>query len=287
MTLRQIALVSETDQVPPGALDTVAAALQTQVLRDLRPVWDEMATVDAFDSLDDVPVTYYPMIVRDELPVGAAGIHLDEDFTPFALVKFSNRWSLTASHEVCEMLVDPFGNRLNPGVSLKADQGIVEYLVEVCDPSEAVQFSYRINGIVVSDFYLPSFFDPVTNDRVVYSFTGACRKPLEVREGGYLSWRNPADSHWWQQTWFGGPAPQFRDLGVFDASAGESFRTWIDHKVFEDRPEAVEGVASETDDHLALVAAYALAVREGEGSSARARRLHADIDKTIGGGARS
>jgi hypothetical protein len=279
MMLRNIALVSETAQIPPGSLEVVAAALQTQVLRDLGPAWGVTATVDAFASVDDVPVTYYPMIVRDDLPVDAAGIHLDEDFTPYALVKLSNRWTLTASHEVCEMLVDPFGTRFHPGPSLKADQGIVEYLVEVCDPSEAVAFSYMINGVVVSDFYLPSFFDPVTNDRVSYSFTGACRTPLEVREGGYLSWRNPVDSHWWQQTWFGGSAAQIHDLGVFDASAGETFRTWLDHKVLEQRPEAVEGVAPDSSDHQALVAAYALALRDGEGASARAARLGAEIDK--------
>ena len=277
MTLRHIALVSETNLVPPAALDIVAAALQTQVLRDLGPAWDISATVDAFDSIDHVPITYYPMIIRDDLPVDAAGIHLDQDFTPFALLKVSNRWTLTASHEALEMLCDPFGNRLNPASSLKSDQGLVEYLVEVCDPSEAVAFSYRINGVVVSDFYLPSFFDPVANDRVNYSFTGACRRPLHVREGGYVSWRNPVDGHWWQQTWFGGPAPSFHDLGVFQAGVGESFRSWLDRKVFALHDEAVEGVPKGSSDHELLVAAYALAVREGEGPSARGRRLRDEI----------
>src|SRR5262245_1036494 len=197
MELRHIALVSESNQVPTASLAKVAAALQTQVLRDVFPAWGVLATVDAFASLDQVPLTYYPMIIRDQLPPGAGGIHLDKNFTPYALIKASNRWSLTASHEALEMLCDPFGNRLQPAPSLKSDQGLVEFLVEVCDPSEAVSFSYLIDGVVVSDFYLPTYFEPVINDRVRYSFTGACERPLDVRNGGYLSWRNPADGHWW------------------------------------------------------------------------------------------
>ena len=100
---------------------------------------------------------------------------------PYAVVQFSNRWTLTASHEALEMLCDPFGNLLHPSKSLTENQGTVEFLVEVCDPSEAVPFSYQIDGVVVSDFYYPSFYNPVENDRVVYSFTGACRHPREVQ----------------------------------------------------------------------------------------------------------
>jgi hypothetical protein len=69
---------------------------------------------------------------------------------------------------------------------------------------------------------------------------------------------------------------------VFDASAGETFRTWLDQKVFVERPEAVESAALGSKDHAALVAAYALASREGEESSARAGRLPDEIDKATG-----
>jgi hypothetical protein len=280
MPLYHLALVSESQQVPSSALAAVAAALQVQVLRDFAPEWGITATVDAFETLDQVPVSYYPMIIRDNLPVQAAGIHLDEDFTPFALIKTSNRWTLTASHEALEMLADPFGSRLQAADSIKPDQGPVEYLVEVCDASEAVPFSYRINGVVVSDFYLPSFFDPVTNGRVRYSFTGAIGRPLEVVKGGYLSWRDPSTRHWWQKRWFDTPQPTFHDLGVITGNL--SPRTWLDQQVMAARPDAVTGVEAGTEDHSLLVAAYALAVREGEGATAHADRLRAEIDALTG-----
>jgi hypothetical protein len=54
-----------------------------------------------------------------------------------------------------------------------ADQGRVEFLVEVSDPSEAAQFGYTVNGIPVSDFYTPHYFDPVQANGVRYSQTGA------------------------------------------------------------------------------------------------------------------
>lgn len=276
MTLYHLALVSETNRVPPNALGVVAAALQVQVLRDFAPAWGITATVDAFDRLDQVPVTYYPMVIRDDLPVDAAGIHLDKDFTPFALIEASNRWTLTASHEALEMLADPFGNRLHAAESIKPDQGRVEYLVEVCDPSEAVPFTYRINGVVVSDFYRPNFFDPVPNPRVSYSFTGGITRPLEVLKGGYLSWRDPSTRHWWQQRWFSTTTPTFHDLGVITGTA--SPRRWIDQQVTYDRPDSVTGAVAGTEDHELLVAAYALAVRDGEGASAHADRLRVDIE---------
>ena len=49
---------------------------------------------------------------------GALGIHLDKHNQPFALVTASSDkdvWSLTASHELAEMIVDPFGDRLVAG----------------------------------------------------------------------------------------------------------------------------------------------------------------------------
>ena len=128
--------------------------------------------MDSFPRLEDVPVGYWPMIVKDDIgQPGAAGVHLDKDGQPFALIEMSDSWSLTASHEMLEMLADPFGNRVIAGRSPKQGQGRVEFLVEVCDPSEAAQFGYTSNDILVSDFYTPHFFDPVHSAATRYSFT--------------------------------------------------------------------------------------------------------------------
>ena len=134
--LRQIALVSESDHISASDVAKVSAALQKQATRDLVQFWDLKATVDAFPKLEDVPIGYWPIIVMDDIHTsGAAGVHEDKNGQPFALVTASDQldsWSLTASHELIEMLVDPFGSRLIAGDSPKSDQGRVEILVEAC-----------------------------------------------------------------------------------------------------------------------------------------------------------
>ncbi len=231
--MRQIALVSESNLIQPGDLSKVAAAIQKQAARDLAPIWDINATVDAFATLEDVPVGYWSVIIKDDIDEqSAAGIHEDENGQPFALVTASsdiNVWSVTTSHETLEMLVDPFGNRLVAADS-KQQGKRVSYLVEVCDPSEASEHAYSCNGIFVSDFFTPNFFDPVTSGGVRYSFTGAISQPLQVLRGGYLSWQDAETNEWWQESWFDGDAPTIVGLGHIDQKANGNVRAVIDRK---------------------------------------------------------
>ncbi|MBH1933728.1 hypothetical protein I5Q34_05365 [Streptomyces sp. AV19] len=228
MFLIQLALVSLTQQhtITPSQLTRVAAALQKQATRDFGPLWGVNATVDAFETLDDVPVGYWPLIVVDDVP-DAAGFHTDENGQPFSLIEFSDTWSLTASHEMLEMCADPWGKRLVPGKSPHPDQGLVEFLVEVADPSEAAECGYTVNGFLLSDFFTPRFYDPVTADGVRYSFGGHIKAPREILRGGYISWREPVTDEWWQQIWFSGNAPRFRKLGKL---TGQNIRAAVDAK---------------------------------------------------------
>jgi hypothetical protein len=223
-----VGLVSESASISASALNRTAAALQKQVTRDYTPIWKVIATVSAFSTLDDLPNGYWPVIVMDDIHTsGAAGVHQDKNGQPYALVQSGASWSLTASHETLEMLTDPFGNRLVSGHSPKRGQGRVEFLVEVCDPSEDASYAYTANGVTVSDFITPAFYDPVTSPTVRYSFTGAIKAPRTILKGGYMSWHDPISDHWWQQVWFGAKAT-FRDLGVLGKLEG-SLRATIDH----------------------------------------------------------
>jgi len=202
--LAQIALVPENDQVEvtPSNLTRVAAALQKQVTRDFSPIWEIDGSVDAFANLEDVPLGYWPIILCQDIHEVALGYHTDRAGQPFALVRFTANWSLTASHECLEMLADPFGNRLVPSFSLKDDQGRTSYLVEVCDPCEGAPFAYTSNGVLVSDFYTPNFFDPQAAPGVRYDFTGNIEEPRQVLDGGYISWLEPGTNEWWQLQYF-------------------------------------------------------------------------------------
>jgi len=224
--IRQVALVPDGVDIDLTEIVRVSAAVQKQVTRDFSPIWDIQATVDGFATLDQIPLGYWPVMIMQDVQ-GAAGFHQDKNGQPFAVVEAGDSWSLTASHEVLEMLADPFGNRIVAGPSPKPDQGRVEFLVEVCDPSEDQEFAYTVNDVLVSDFYTPHYFDPVSQDGVRYSFNGKVTKPREVPRGGYLSWHELESDHWWQETFFTGTKPKFNDLGVLDRKNG-SLREMID-----------------------------------------------------------
>jgi hypothetical protein len=203
----QVALVPEDVSIKPSELTLVASALSKQVARDFGPIWNVQANVDPFATLDEVPSDYWPIIITRKVE-DAAGFHDDEHGQPFALVEFDTDWSLTASHECLEMLADPFGRRLRAGnlpqqaVKLGLPDRRVRFLVEVCDPSEGTPFAYHVNGVLVSDFYTPEYFDPISVSSVRYSFTGAIKAPRTVLDDGYISWHDPVTGHWMQLRMF-------------------------------------------------------------------------------------
>lgn len=238
MFVSHVALVSQTTRVTLGQLNLASAAIQKQVSRDFGPIWDIEASVNGFERLSDVPLGYWPIVIRDDIPFPAQGIHLNKaSGQPFALVMVSNNWALTTSHECLEMLADPSGNKTQAGNSVKPDQERVEYLVEVCDPSEAAQFGYSVNGILLSDFYTPNYFDPVAAPGVRYSFTGAIRQPREVLDGGYLSWFDPISSHVFQ-LFVRGDNREFKDVGPLPGGFG-NLRSFADRSSTEHRMRAM------------------------------------------------
>lgn len=235
--IRHIALVSETPGISLADLAPVSAALQKQVTRDLGPLWQVEATVDCFDRLENVPPGYWSITIRSDLPATIGnGIHEDKAGQPFALVRAAQWWPLSASHEALEMLIDPFGRRTVAGQSPMPGQGRVDFLLEVCDPCEAAAFGYAVNGVPVSDFCTPNYFDPVTNPAVRYSFTGSVTQPRQVLKGGYLSWHDPVSDHWFRASFFFGQKPKFIDLGELQSAPAMNFRSLIYLKT----PEAFE-----------------------------------------------
>jgi hypothetical protein len=220
-----LALVPVAKKLKFNDVATVCAAIQKQIIRDFTPVWTIEATIDPFPRPQDVPVGYWPIYIVDTFQGG--GQHRTRHHQPFGLVAAGSTWSLAASHEALEMLVDPGGDRLVAGDSPIEAQGRVEFLLEVCDPCQGDDHAYTVNGVLVSDFCLPAYFDPlgVTGGR--YSYTGAMTAPHQVLPGGYLSWRVPATGDWFQRNLMGGH-DEFRNLGPIQPDAMMSLRAMID-----------------------------------------------------------
>ena len=58
------------------------------------------------------------------------------------------------------------------------------YLVEACDPCEGNADGYQIQGVLVSDFITPRFYDALSTPGTRYSFTGAVTAPRQVLPEG-------------------------------------------------------------------------------------------------------
>ncbi len=230
MLTAYVALAPEYPGFDLSQLMRVAAAIQKQIVRDVAPIWGVSATVDPFASLEDIPIGYWPVVVTTRDLGGQDGTHLDEEGSPYALVEAEPHWSLTASHECIEMILDPFGSRTVAGTSPRDDQGRAEFLVEVCDPCQGSENAYTVNEVLLADFVTPAYFeiagtpggrgllasDLVASPRARYSYSGRVARPRDVLRGGYLSWRDPITRHWWQRSCPGGRAPVDLDLGPLD-----------------------------------------------------------------------
>jgi len=273
----QLALVSETNQVPFSEVAKISAALQKQITRDFSPVWNHAATIDSFAALNDIPIGYWPIIIRDDIGFeGAAGIHLDSNNQPYALVQAGSNIPLTCSHECLEMLADPFGNRLMASDSIKPGQGRVNYLVEVCDPSEAVKFGYSVNGMILSDFYTPSYFNPVASAGVQYSFTGAIKKPKQILPGGYISWMVPETQEWFQAFNFG-DGLEFKSLGRLTEKNKGSWRETIDSLSFASMKPLIGKEILPSLENVSLFASKIIT----EAANGRGNQLARDIENLL------
>ena len=212
-------------------LTKVTAALQVQVTRDFTPIWGVTATVTPFLSLEDVPTGYLALVLAASLPGDGHGVHYAAGGRPFALAKYASlvdpgNWSVMASHELLEMLVDPWGNRVISGGSLEDDQGQVEYLLEICDPCQ--KLTYLIDGVLVSDFVTPDYYSPRWTKDLRYSFTGKISGPRVVADGGYITWREPGTEKIYQQR---GPRTGHNrqaELTGGGPLAALSLREWVD-----------------------------------------------------------
>lgn len=138
MSLIQVGLVDKTKEINPELLQTVAAALTVQVTRDLPQFWNIQANVTYIPNASKIPAGVWPVFLVKSLPPGEGGFHLDQHNQPFSKVIASpdnDAWTIDASHETLEMLVDPGGNRLQASASIEIVNGQIQ--------DGTGQFSYR------------------------------------------------------------------------------------------------------------------------------------------------
>ena len=172
----------------------VMDALRTQLTRDFCGLWniDIPKLVFAPKGPGGSPPTlgsdtWVLAILDDSDQADALGYH-DEtgNGTPLGKVfaksclNDKESWSVCISHELLEMLADPYLNLCAEG-----SDGRIRAL-EVCDAVEDDSMGYEINGVLVSNFVLPSWFS-VSGVPGRYDFCKKLTAPFELGAAGYIS----------------------------------------------------------------------------------------------------
>ena len=231
MALLTIGLINQSSAIANDEVVRVAAALDIQVKRDLAPIWNVTADIIPIPANRPRPRGVSPIIVVDETPGHSAGQHHTTQEIPWALVSTKRDWALAASHECIELLVDPSGMATCSGIGLTLVDGAVhelqerfDYLLEACDPIDDSDHAYLIDGIAVSDFYTPHYFDDAVTPGTRYSFNGALSRPREVGRNGYLSWRDKATGRYRQLQNFGA----YAIVDLPDANTVDNARMFVD-----------------------------------------------------------
>lgn len=182
----QVPLISVINKatVPLGVdFAKLVAALQSYVATCVVPVWGTPAVLSI--AKDFVAGTWALLLLDDPDVANAYGYH---DMTPdgFPLSKvfvktclqYGELVSVTASHEVTEMLVDPAIN-----LCAQAPNGVI-YAYESVDPCEALSFA--VNGIPMSDFVFPSWFEGFRAPKSTqFDYMKRVTAPFQLLPGGY------------------------------------------------------------------------------------------------------
>jgi hypothetical protein len=188
-----VALVNESTVLQQADFLNIAKALQTQVHNDFLPAWGVDATITPV-AKNQIPASSWVLAFLDNADqAGALGYH---DITPRGLplgkafVKTTladgGQISVTASHELLEMLGDPDIN-LTAEVDDASGAPAKFYAYEVCDACEDDPLGYQIGGVQVSDFVYPAFFESFRKPKSAqFDHMKHITAPLQILPGGYL-----------------------------------------------------------------------------------------------------
>ncbi len=164
--------------------DALIAAMQVFVDRHVAPVWGTPARL--IKSKGFVKGAWAMVLLDNADQPGALAYHdLTPDGLPEAKVfvkttlENNDPVSVSASHELVEMLVDPAINLMTTGPDPK-----VIYAYESADPVEAL--SFRVSGIPMTDFVYPAYFETFHRPgSVTFDRLDKVRRPFQILAGGY------------------------------------------------------------------------------------------------------
>jgi hypothetical protein len=186
-TIACVNLATGTDAANYGA--PFAKMIQAlQVFNDtyFSPVWGTPCKLVVVPSLNSIPPKAWQMLFLDDPDeADAFGYHdLAKNGQPVSKVfvkvslQANEKVSVTACHELCEMLIDP-------GCQLWADDGKGKFWAyEMCDAVE--ESTFMVDGVEMSDFVHPAYFESFRKKGTSkFDHLALLKAPFTLLKGGY------------------------------------------------------------------------------------------------------
>lgn len=196
-----IAVINESTIYPNGQVQAMIPAFAQQWNQDLKPVWSVEDAIFVFvpRGTQPAPGAWWVVFLDNSDQADALAYHdLTNEGLPISKVfaqpvlEEGSSVSVAATHEICEMAVDPWLN------CAYQDSSGVFWAAEICDPVESAQYGYEIGSVLVTDFVTPRWFshrNPAGKIDVMRHASSA----FQVLSGGYAQ-KFDAQKGWQQVT---------------------------------------------------------------------------------------
>jgi hypothetical protein len=201
-----ISFINHSTVVSDAEAKIVMGHLQTQVSRDFAPIWGVDAQLFFVSASGTPNPAYWQLVLLDDADAAnalgyheltSAGLPLGKVFVK-TTAQAKGKWSVTASHELLEMLIDPDIN-LTVFVQDSNTSGRI-YAYEVCDAVEDDSLGYNIYSATVSDFVTPAWFEAQGSSlSPKFDFMGHLTKPFALALNGYIGIFDATAGTGWQQ----------------------------------------------------------------------------------------
>ncbi|HET8705429.1 MAG TPA: alkaline phosphatase family protein [Pseudomonadales bacterium] len=206
-----ISVINRSKKISDEEVQNVIRVINRQIAEDFEPYWSFGATLrlegsigpanhkNLSDLRGDAILYLYDKANVD----GALGYH-DTNWRgiPYGFVfvelaeQLGESWTVTLSHEALELIGDAQANLLVQGPHPEDPKREVFHWFEMCDAVQSE--SYKIEGIAVSNFVLPTYFtvsdEPGTRNDYLgrKDHNGKSLASFGVKPGGYVGFYDPA-----------------------------------------------------------------------------------------------
>jgi len=224
-----IAVINESTAYSDAQVKEMIPAFEQQWNRDLKAVWGVDDATFAFVPTGQTPAagSWWMVFLDDSDQAQALAYHdLTDEGLPISkifvrtILQDNASVSVGATHEMCEMAVDPWLN------SAYQDLHGVFWAGEVCDPVEADEYGYEIAGILVTDFITPNWFGHQHAQSQI-DFKQHAARPFEVLSGGYAQ-KFDFQNGWQQVTGSQARHSKMAAHAVYGSRRERRARQWTD-----------------------------------------------------------